>query len=113
MSPEVSNLLEKELHMADQNIYNIPDMKTFYKKDPVAPYATTTLINGGNVSNRPMEHMFRPIPQNSHSGGSGDSCCKLINLNRYYKLILKSLTECKFYCSFALVLVNSYTQSCV
>ncbi|XP_069115422.1 roundabout homolog 2-like isoform X5 [Argopecten irradians] len=82
-SPEASNLLDqKDMELQDQNIYNIPQMKTFYhKKDPVAPYATTTLINAGLVNagsmGRPapgMDHMFRPIT--GTSGGSGDSCCK-------------------------------------
>ena len=61
----------------NQNIYNVPQLKTFYYgKDPVAPYATTTLINSGTLPGRSgqgMEHVFRPITQNS---GSGDSCCK-------------------------------------
>ncbi|KAL5019774.1 hypothetical protein ScPMuIL_002666 [Solemya velum] len=83
LSPEVTNLLDqnKDLEMKDQNIYNtamndIPQMKTFYQKPhPVAPYATTALINTNNI-NRPiqgMEHLFRPIHQCS---GSGDSCQK-------------------------------------
>ncbi|VDI07959.1 roundabout, axon guidance receptor 1 [Mytilus galloprovincialis] len=74
MSPEITNLLDghKEVEMQDQNIYNVPQMKTFYhKQDPVAPYATTTLINPGAAQH--MDHMFRPINQHS---GSGDSCCK-------------------------------------
>ena len=74
-SPEITNLLDghKEVEMQDQgNIYNVPQMKTFYhKQDPVAPYATTTLINPGAAQH--LDHMFKPINQNS---GSGDSCCK-------------------------------------
>lgn len=76
MSPEITNLLDghKEVEMQDHpNIYNVPQMKTFYhKQDPVAPYATTTLINAGAAQHMD-HHMFRPIHQNS---GSGDSCCK-------------------------------------
>ncbi|KAK3107099.1 hypothetical protein FSP39_007139 [Pinctada imbricata] len=92
MAPEFANLLEPKdtdghPHYHDgqspyndgQNLYNVPQLKTFYySKDPVAPYATTTLINAGTLpgrsgSGQDMNHVFRPIPQNS---GSGDSCCK-------------------------------------
>lgn len=90
MAPEFAQLLEtKDMEMQQQqhgqgpSVYNVPQMKTFYqKKDPVAPYATTTLINtSGNAvgggGHSLQDHMFRPITQHSQQSGSGDSgCCK-------------------------------------
>lgn len=84
MAPEFAQLLEsKDMEMQQgqgPSVYNVPQMKTFYqKKDPVAPYATTTLINAGNAvgGHSMQDHMFRPITQHSQQSGSGDSgCCK-------------------------------------
>ena len=85
MAPEFAQLLEnKDMEMQQgqgPSVYNVPQMKTFYqKKDPVAPYATTTLINaagGGPGGHSLQDHMFRPITQHSQQSGSGDSgCCK-------------------------------------
>lgn len=90
MAPEFAQLLEsKDMEMQQQqhgqgpSVYNVPQMKTFYqKKDPVAPYATTTLINtSGNAvgggGHSLQDHMFRPITQHSQQSCkhecSGDS----------------------------------------
>ena len=91
--PDLTNYLDHNKEMKDNidNMYNTPNhhmgppMKTFYNKNtvPVAPYATTTLINSlqstNNMLNKePTESAFRPIQSGYiHQGsGSSDSCLK-------------------------------------
>ncbi|KAK3587010.1 hypothetical protein CHS0354_016990 [Potamilus streckersoni] len=90
LSPELNAFLQgkKEVGTHDDNIYNtagsssFPELKTFYQKaDPVAPYATTTLIESQNIirqRTQGMDHMFRPINHGyiPCSEGSADSCHK-------------------------------------
>ncbi|XP_064595276.1 roundabout homolog 1-like isoform X2 [Liolophura sinensis] len=87
MPPDLTNLLDKDAQ--EENVYNtaglLPHMKTFYNKPntvpiPVAPYASTTIINTGGQFPKPLpgESVFRPINQGYiHQGsGSSDSCIK-------------------------------------
>lgn len=61
MPPDLTNLLDKDAQ--EENVYNtaglLPHMKTFYNKPntvpiPVAPYASTTIINTGGQFPKPL-----------------------------------------------------------
>ena len=78
LPPELCVLLphgKKESEMNEDNIYKMagdgsfPEMKTFYQKQDVAPYATTALIQKQNlmkqrVCNTTFLFPFKPFPHN-------------------------------------------------
>ncbi|XP_053372877.1 roundabout homolog 1-like [Mercenaria mercenaria] len=90
LPPELRVLLpgQNKQEQEDDNIYKMagdgsfPELKTFYQRvDPVAPYATTALIQQQHLMKQRqqgIENMFRPINQGyiQHSEGSADSCQK-------------------------------------
>ncbi|XP_052804890.1 roundabout homolog 2-like isoform X3 [Mya arenaria] len=93
LPPELRMLLpgqqgKKDVELEEGSMYKMagggasfPEMKTFYQADPVAPYATTALIQQQHLMKQRQgqrDHMFRPINQGylPHSEGSADSCQK-------------------------------------
>ncbi|XP_060573508.1 roundabout homolog 1-like isoform X3 [Ruditapes philippinarum] len=90
LPPELRVLLpgQNKKEQEDDSIYKMagdgsfPELKTFYQRvDPVAPYATTALIQQQHLMKQRqqgIENMFRPINQGyiQHSEGSADSCQK-------------------------------------
>ncbi|XP_074652332.1 roundabout homolog 2-like isoform X2 [Tubulanus polymorphus] len=88
--PDITNILDKRMNqnmednMYNQNCGTLTHMKTFYNKNnailpPVAPYATTTLVNSNNIINKQNSgSAFTPIQKGyiQQKSNSSDSCVK-------------------------------------